>query len=268
MEWFQSGGYNVSSPVPDEFADYGTLSLVRVGSGGKPESGWGAKDFVTNREAGRFAVERSVSAFRKFKQPFAFVMRSIPHVCVDIDGKNGGIQTAQVLKLPPTLAETSKSGNGYHLFYRIPMAKWHPKFGYDDVEDHNGIIPGVDIRGTGLVYHHENQRWNSASIAMLPMSLYGLLTRAKEIRHSAKLTRSGTESLDPDELVIVHDGLAAHLAQPARVGTRNQRLYAVGAQMYAAGYPDWDTALTLRGEELGLGVSEVERIIENIIKYG
>jgi len=269
MQWFEDRKqYVIPDPVPDAFTEYGTLSLVRVGSGGLTEPGWGAKDFVTNRDAGRFRAQRSVDAFMKFRQPFAFVMRSVPFVCVDIDGKNGGIQTAQILQLPPTLAETSKSGNGYHLFYQIPGARWNAKRGFDDLEDHNGIVPGVDIRGTGVVYHHATQRWNMRDISALPMSLYGLLTKAKEIRHNARLTRGGADGLDDDERVIVHDRLATQLASPAKVGTRNQRLYAIGTQMYASHYPDWDTAIRLRGEELGLAESEIESIIRNIINYG
>jgi hypothetical protein len=269
MQWFENNEqYTDPEPIPAEFAEYGTLSLVRVGPSGKTESGWGAKDFVTNREAGRFAVKRSVDAFTKFRQPFAFVMRSIPFVCIDIDGKNGGLQTAQLLRLPETLAERSKGGNGYHLFYRIPMATWNALRGFDDLEDHNGIIPGVDIRGTGVVYHHDNQKWNGKPIAELPMTFYDLLTRAKQIRHNAKVTRHGTEGLDEDELVIIHDRLATQLAQPAKVGTRNQRLYAIGTQMYATAYPDWEIRVTERGEELGLSISEIHSIIENIFKYG
>ena len=269
MQWFEDAKqYVVPDPVPDEFTDYGTLSLVRVGSGGKTESGWGAKDFVANREAGRFGAQRSIDAFMKFRQPFAFVMRSVPFVAVDIDGKNGGIQTATILRLPRTLAETSKSGNGYHLFYRIPMARWNAKRGFDDLEDHNGIIPGVDIRGTGVIFHHDTQRWNMEPIADLPMSLYDLLTRAKEIRHNAKVTRNGAEGLDEDELVLVHDRLTNQLAGPAKVGTRNQRLFAIGTQMYATHYPEWDVRVIERGRELGLGEQELDSIIQNIIKYG
>ena len=52
---------------------------------------------------------------------FAFVMRAqCSLVCIDIDGKNGGLIHAPV-KLEAccahTLAGASKSGDGYHLWY-------------------------------------------------------------------------------------------------------------------------------------------------------
>jgi hypothetical protein len=235
---------------------------------GRTESGWSAKDFVENFEKGRFAPKHCLDYYTKFKQAFAFVMRGVPYVAIDIDGKNGGLATAQILRLPPTLAETSKGGNGYHLFYEVPGAKWDRRRGYQEMQDHNGIVPGIDVRGTGVVYHHHNQLWNSRPIAMLPKSLYDLLERAQEARQNVRLTKSGTEGLDEDELVLVHDKLRNQLEMPARVGTRNQRLFAIGCQMFASNYPNWDRSIMERGEELGLDVTEVNSIIENIIKYG
>ena len=61
--------------------------------------------------------------------------------------------------LPPTLAETSKSGDGYHLFYLVDE-EWDDEKGYGLLGDRIGIEQGVDIRATGCVYHHPQQRWN------------------------------------------------------------------------------------------------------------
>jgi hypothetical protein len=267
-QWYEDDRqYVINKPIPLEFEEYGTLSLIRVYSKGGTETGWGAKDWAEQREAGRFDPDRSVRYFEKYQQPFAFVMRSIPFVCIDVDGKNNGQAFTNMLQLPETLAERSKSGNGWHLIYRVPGAAFDSKRGFAEMEDHNGVLPGIDVRGTGAMFHYPNQQWNRTKAADLPMSLYALLENAQRIRHNARLTAGGTLGLSEDELVIVHDRLATQLAMRAPVGTRNQRLYAIGTQMFASNYPDWEMQIRLRGEQLGLDVDEVEQILENIIKY-
>ena len=80
----------------------------------------GADGFMPRYLRGVFNSRRVVYGYERGKWAYAFVMRSMRLVCVDIDGKNGGLEHAKKLGLlPPTLAETSKSGDGYHLFYLV-----------------------------------------------------------------------------------------------------------------------------------------------------
>lgn len=268
MQWFEDNEqYTDETPVPAEIP-YDKLSLIRVHpTVNKTQPGWGAADFMENYLKNAFDPERAVRHFRRYSAPFAFVMRSLPWICVDIDGKNGGVPTARVLNLPPTFAETSKSGNGYHLFYKLSSSQWNELRGYDEFPDVNGLVPGIDIRGTGVVYHFPQQRWNSLPVAELPPSLATLIGRVKEVKRAARLTREGTKNLDEDELIMVWDDLLEALNKPIQQGMRNARLYKLGARMAAAEYPHWDTELIRRGTEVGLPSDEIDDLIHNISEY-
>jgi hypothetical protein len=268
MLWFEDNEqYKLDLPSPAQFG-FEHLSLVKVYPNGKTQPGWGAKDFVANMEKGLFEPRKAIRFYEKYQQPFAFVMRSVPLICVDIDGKNGGMQIANALGLnQPTLAERSRSLNGYHLFYRMPYTSWTAGRGYDEFDDIIGLLPGIDIKGTGLVFHYPNQRWNEEDIQLLPPSLAELIGRARDVRRAARITKLGTQDLDEDELVIVHDQLRDELNKKVDIGNRNNRLYAIGAQMFVTQYPSWDLALYDRGVELGLTLEEVTELIKNIEQY-
>ncbi|QNN98050.1 DNA primase/polymerase [Microbacterium phage Fede] len=267
-QWFEDKEqYYINKALPVEI-EYDKLSLVRLyPSIGKTQPGWNAIEFMENYLLNAFNPERAVRFFEKYSSPFGIVMRSVPYICVDIDGKNGGIETARVLQLPETLAETSKSGNGFHLFYRVPDAVWHDLRGYDEFPDLIGLVPGVDIKGTGVVYHHAKQRWNGKPIVDLPPKMLELLGRARDIKRASRLTREGVSGLDAEELMLLHDELKIALEKPIPKGTRNQRLYKIGARMFAANYPHWDTALIERGTEVGLESNEIDDLIHNISEY-
>lgn len=267
MQWFENNDqYKVERPVPQQLG-YDKLSLVRVYPNGKTQPGWGAVDFVDNYAKNKFDPQRALKFYQKYEQPFGLVMRSIPFLCVDIDGKNGGVATANTLNLPRTLAERSRSGNGYHLFYRIPYSVWNPLRGYDELPDLIGLVPGVDIKGTGVVFHYPNQRWNSLDVAHIPASLEKLVTGARDVKRITRMARTGVASMDADDLVIVHDQLKTELEGRFTAGGRNQKLFAIGAQMLAVGYPAWDIALYDRGVQIGLDMDEITSIINNIESY-
>ena len=160
-QWFERlDQYVDDNPVPDFLRQEETLSLIRVHSNGQTQPGWGEKKFMKYYKRNAFDPERALRFYHKYGQPFAFVMRSVPHICLDIDGKNGGIETANALELTKTRAEISKSGNGFHILYSMPGTKWHEKLGYNEFPDLNGLLPGIDIRGVGAMFHFHNQRWN------------------------------------------------------------------------------------------------------------
>ena len=106
QQWFQEDQYVHSDPPPvslEAYAGDNGVATVAVYANGKSQPGWGEKDFARNYKLGKFnAIERT--------ETFAYVMRSLPMLVVDIDGKNDGIDHAKLLNLPPTMAETSKSG--------------------------------------------------------------------------------------------------------------------------------------------------------------
>lgn len=267
-QWFERESYWDPAGIPPHI-DFGNrLDLVRVYPEGRTQPGWGIKEFMNNHNRGAFIPGRAMHFYKKYNQPFAIVMRSVPVICVDIDGKNGGIEMSEVLALPETLAERSKSGNGFHLFYEVPESVWHPVRGYDEFPDLIGLIPGVDIKATGVVYHYPHQRWNSWGLSRIPVSLSALITRASSVRYESRLTRTGVTGLNEEETVILWDQLRQDLEDTRFVeGGRNQRLYAIGAKMFSAGYPGWDNALYDRGLQIGLEIEELSTIIKNIEKY-
>lgn len=267
-QWFEDNTQYTIPELPAQIGKYPKLSLVRVYQSGKTQPGWGAKDFVENQKKNAFDSDVALNAFHKYSQPFGIVMRALPFICVDIDGKNGGVETARAMNLPRTLAERSKSGNGYHLFYRLPYTNWSDLRGFDEFPDIIGLVPGVDIKGTGIVFHYPNQLWNVLDIELLPPSLAVLIGQVREIKRYARLTREGALNLDEDELVILHDQLREELHARMEVGHRNQKLYALGARMFSSRYPSWDIEVFNRGLELGLEISEVSELIKNIETYG
>ena len=267
MQWFEDNHqYTGRSAIPTQLK-YDKLALVRVYDQGVTQPGWGAKDFMRNYLNGQFLPGRSTRPYEVSDAPFAIVMRSLPYVCIDIDGKNGGIETARVLSLPYTLAERSKSGNGYHLFYELPLTEWHPERGYDEISDIIGLLPGIDIKGTGVVYHYSTQRWNDVAVTELPESLFELLARARDIRRVSRVNRGGANSLSEDELLIVHDEIRERFKAPLRVGSRNQELYKLGAAAHGARLPDWVRLVEAAGEGVELSRDEVHHIIANIHRY-
>lgn len=267
LQWFQDNESYWNRDLPAQLANWPKASLVRVNSNGTTQKGWGQDEFVRNQEAGHFSVERSLRLFDRYAQPYGIVMRSLPMLCVDIDGKNGGLGTSRVLSLPPTLAERSKGGNGYHLFYSIPYTKWDETYGYNEFPDVIGLIPGVDIKGTGIVFHFPNQKFNSRDVAVIPPALAELVGRAREIRYHSRVTKHGASALNDEDLAILHDSLLEKLNAKFTAGSRNNQLYKIGARMMAADFPNWEAELRRRGSEVGLDSDEVEEVIRNIANY-
>lgn len=277
--WWQSDTYDVSDPCPESFNELAGpegLALVRAWPDGRTDSGWGlvgkggdpALGFWERYNKGEFNARRVLYGFGKGKHAFAFVMRSTRVVCVDIDGKNGGFEHVKRLgALPPTLAETSKSGNGYHLFYELEQ-DWEPLVGYGSVRDRIGLEQGVDIRATGCVYHHEQQRWNSRRLAKLPAHLLDALT-AREMKVAASKARLSSVLSGDDELEILmlKTELESELKKPIPEGKRNNTLFAIGSQLAEAGVDDWENKLEQRALDLGLGLDEAAKLVENVTRY-
>jgi len=231
------------------------------------QSGWGSRAFMRNYESGRFKPDAILKAYLQYGRPFGFIMRTLPYLCVDIDGKNGGIQASSILRLTPTLAEISKSGSGFHLFYRIPEATWDATLGYNEFADFNGILPGIDVRAVGIVYHYRQQRWNSEDIAPLPNTLRRLLEQKTAERERAETRRQEQLSLDPEDLAIVRYETIKKLERPIEAGKRNTTLFALGCELKLYQVPDWEQLLYIKGERVGLSERELSQIIRNVKRY-
>ena len=183
MQWFESDKYTDDDAISSVLGHAETLqgpkglALVRVFSEGRTTSGWGLQalpetatkaarpGFMADYMAGRFDTRVPLGRFRAHGDPFAIVMRSLNMLVLDVDrhlddgGADGFAGITQLGALPPTLAETSKSGDGRHLFYRTPDT-WDEEVGFSMYEDAIGLAPGVDMRINGCVYHYASQRWN------------------------------------------------------------------------------------------------------------
>ena len=195
-------------------------------------------------------------------------MRSLRLVCVDIDGKNGGLEYAGRLgALPLTLAETSKSGTGYHLFY-YTEEPWVADTGFGMIPDQIAITQGVDIRGVGCVYHYPTQRWNGRDITALPEWLEERLREKQKRREASQAAMQKISTLDEMEKLMAHAELMDDLARPIPSGKRNSTLFAIGAKLMQAGVQDWEQAILARGDEVGLDEAETLKIVENIGTYG
>lgn len=276
--WWKTEDFDRDEPIPPVFYDLAgphEPALVQVNHNGSTQLGWGlkppkgAKDgFMPRYVRGEFRPRRALHSYKRTKQPFAFVMRSMQIVCIDIDGKNGGYQHAKRLGfLPPTLAETSKSANGLHLFYWVP-AQWDLETGFGTLNDRIGIEQGVDFRGTGCVYHYATQRWNDRPLVDLPDHLAELLLqRTQRTQAATNRIQAILESEDELEVLMMQGELEQKLAQPIPSGRRNNTLFAIGSEMKLAGIDDWQTKIDKRAKDLGLDYWETDKLLKNIEKY-
>lgn len=286
MEWYEDPAqFDAPDVLPrclrdprGAYAGPKGLALVDVYSEGRTTSGWGLTSktgpgFMENYLKGKFwAKPRILEAERK-GAPFAFVMRSTRLVAIDIDrhiddGGADGFIAAAKLKLPPTLAQTSRSGAGRHLMYSVDDS-WDDVVGFGLYDDVIGLVPGVDVRATGCIYRYDTQRWNHEDIAPLPDNVRELLEnrRQQKLAQRAAFAAAAAAPPDAEEALIMHDALKRELDKPMQPGKRNTSLFAIGSKMKEAGYPNWEAAVQQRAEDVGLSQDEALKIVSNIGKY-
>jgi len=280
LPWWRTDTYDDDVAIPTslrvEPAGPQGIALVRVWPDGRTDQGWGLNPssgggdgFWERYNRGEFNERRVVYGFERDKWAFAFVMRSMQLVCLDIDGKNGGLEHAKKLgMLPATLAETSKSGDGYHLFYRY-AEPWTDLVGYGELSDRIGIEQGVDFRATGCVFHYSQQRWNHRAIADAPPHLIESI-KARHQKQAATTARILTvlSDGDPLEILMMHDQILTDLRKPIKAGKRNNTLFAIGSQMVQSQMPDWENLLAERAIQVGLDNAEAEKLVRNVRQYG
>lgn len=289
MTWYEDGG-QYGAPerlaLPQQLIDLGGphgVALLRVYSGGKTQRGWGLQEsvradgqrvpgFMENYTKDRFWPTPKLVGFTNNRLPFAIVMRSLNALMVDIDrhlqddGADGFLAAAK-LDLPPTLAETSRSGAGRHLFYRLPDT-WDDDLGFAMVDDVIGLEPGIDVRATGCSYRYPSQRWNHEAIVDAPQWLLDrLLERTQRKTLAAQMFAAAAADPDSPEALIMQDTLIQELNKPVQPGKRNVTMFAIGGKMYQAGVPDWDNLLRKRATEIGLEDEEIEKIVRNVTKH-
>lgn len=276
--WWRSDLYEGDFAIPGEVATHAGpkgVALVKAWPSGTTDEGWGLNPpksggdgFMPRYMKGLFDSRRALHGYKEGRWNFALVMRSVRLVCIDIDGKNGGFDHVGKLgMLPPTLAETSKSGDGYHLFYLVDD-EWDDELGFGLLGDRIGVEQGVDIRGTGCVYHHPQQRWNHRGLNKLPAHMYDMLKhRDQKVAASNERIAKIVEGDDEVEVLMLQDELVRELAKPIPAGKRNQTLFAIGSQMHLAQVPDWDEKIQEKADDLGLDQAEIDKLIGNIRRY-
>lgn len=276
--WWRTDTYDRAIEIPKQLewaaGPYGP-ALVRQFKNGLTDPGWGlqgkdgAPGFMENYTKARFSRQRVLPGYAKGRHNFAFVMRSMKMVCIDIDGKNGGLDGAlQLGMLPLTLAETSKSGDGYHLFYLTSKDVWSQHDGFAMFSDRIGIKQGVDIRATGCVFHHPQQRWNNRNPVELPKHLAEMLTKKQQAADAQVAAIIKTlDAGDATEVLLMQDALLTDLAKPIPAGRRNSTLFAIGSQMFLAGRSDWEQLIRDRALAVGLDRGETNKLVHNISKY-
>lgn len=283
MTWFMEDDYLDPQPIPRALLDVDTgprgLALVDVYAEGRTSKGWAltpkdpdAPGFMANYMARKFWAKPRVIAAERAGSPFAIVTRSANLVVLDIDmhdgGEDGVVGAVQLGDLPPTLAETSKSGDGRHLFYSVPEP-WDDETGFGRYADVIGIAPGVDLRSQGCVYHYASQRWNNRPVVQLPDPVIEMLElrTSRKIATTNALAAAAAGDPDDEDVLIMHHQLLTELNKPIGVGKRNNTLFAIGSKMKAADYPNWQDEVQRRAGEVGVDSAEADKIISNIDAY-
>lgn len=276
--WMNDEQYTGATPVPQEIKSYAGprgIALVRAWPDGTTDRGWGLQPtkkspgFMKSYMSNGFRPDIVEFGFESGRWNIAIIMRSVRLVCIDIDGKNGGQVGANKLgMLPHTLAETSKSGDGYHLFYATSEDEWDVDKGYAEFGDRIGLQQGVDLRAVGCVYHHKQQRWNDLPIVELPQHLKTeLKARLQKTEDQYKTIATVLDSGDQTEILMMRDALVSDLNKPIPAGRRNNTLFALGSQLYMAGVADWRTLIESRAFDLGLDIPETNKLLNNIERY-
>lgn len=238
------------------------IAAVKV-YGEKTQPGWGAERFMRNYVRNFFDIDKITDG-----DPYALVMRSLRLLVVDIDGKNDGYTEAAKLDLPPTLAETSKSGNGHHLFYSYPD-QWDEEQGYIGQPDRIGMWPGIDIKSSGVVYHHPHQLWNRLPIWHLSNSVLAQLQKRNARDSQLRITPQQAAEMTDEDLKFKRDVLLIELSQPRKDG-RDTSLWRIGASLLNLGVDETYMAEKILAAGLKWGVDEdiiTSKIIPNIVSY-
>src|SRR5690606_23791437 len=95
--WWTLDSYSRSTPIPSElerFAGPKGIALVKAFKSGATGKGWGNEEFTHNYARSKFLPDPILRGFESGFFNFAFVMRSLRLVVIDIDGKNGGLESA------------------------------------------------------------------------------------------------------------------------------------------------------------------------------
>ena len=293
--WEDMTQYTIDSsdPFPNDTSSTGPkdVATVFVYGNGTTQPGWGltgkkqddgtfAPGFMELYDQLKFAPSVTNRRY-KLGHPFAFIMRSLQMICVDIDGKNGGFDsTLKLGELPPTLAEKSKSGNGVHLFYRTDEL-WDPATGFGEFADTIGLVQGIDIRSVGCVYHYASQRWNDLPLAPIPDQLREMLVAKEKRRQTRRANRLValviTDDMEEDDMeeddimatLLKKEELLAELDKvTATAGSRNNTLFAIGSGLRELGVTGWEEKILAKAEEVGLPEDEADKLVRNIESYG
>jgi hypothetical protein len=246
----------------DQYAGPNGTAYVKV-YGEKTQPGWGHERFMKNYTRNFFGHHKIDP-----REPFAIVMRSLRLLVIDIDGKNDGYKAAAELDLPPTLAETSKSGDGHHLFYSYPD-EWHPIEGYAGQPDRVGMWPGIDVKSTGVVYHHPQQKHNGLGIAPVSYKVMEMLEKRNARDAQLRVTPEQASEMTDEDLKFKRDILLIELSQP-RTDGRDTSLWRIGASLLNLGVDETYMAEKILAAGLKWGVPEDiinGKIIPNIINY-
>lgn len=257
--WENKDAFDQEDAVLDRYSGPEGVATVKVFDSGKTQPGWGDADFMKNYKLGKMrqSVQRT--------QPFAYVMRSLDMIVVDVDARNDGYQSLKALNLPRTLAETSKSGEGLHLWF-VTSEEWDDQTGYSAYSDRIGLMPGIDIRGVGCVFHYPQQRWNNEFPAFMPEHLANKLLVRQQMTHDPQVLSTMMQD-DPIEAKRLIQQILKTAEQPIKAGNRNQTLFAMSSQLFLLGYEDWEEVIRNLGYTSGLPDEEVEKIIGNAMKY-
>ena len=270
--WTDPANYKGSEAVPSELAIHAGpqgVAVVNAYASGATQVGWGLQDsegnpsFMPRYKKREFAPQKKHAS-----SPFAFVMRSLAVVAIDIDGKNGGIESAATLlgNAPKTLAQTSRGGNGFHLFYTVEDT-WDPETGFSRFKDVIGLTTGIDIRSIGCIYRYPHQKWHLHTVTPLPALIEQKL-EYKEAQRRVAVMRVENAATDKEEQLLLHRELEENLKRPIKVGQRNNVLFAIGSQLKDSHHADWEQLISDRAEDVGLDSWEIDKLIRNIHNYG
>jgi len=119
----------------------------------------------------------------QFDTGFGVVVRD-NHLVVDVDPRNGGLESMERLPLDPCQFVVATGGGGYHYYYKIPdgvaLVTKHAQFPGIDFKTSGYVVGYGSMHKSGIAY--ELERGDIANIGAAPVELLDLLRKPEQHR--------------------------------------------------------------------------------------
>lgn len=167
----------------------------------------------------------------------AWITKGSGLLIVDVDKKNGGLESFQQLEkdfgiLPPT-TKVNSGGGGFHLYYKIPKefvnltipVNSKKYLGIDFITNKNIVIPGSFHHSLNYYTFEDSLESKNFILAELPQVICKFLTENIKVAPTITVMNSDTETIEE--------------------GSRNNALFKIALDLFSKNFTDEDAWTTI-----------------------